>query len=83
MKEFIEFIAKNLVDNPTGVKVEEILLEDNSIKIILQVDDLETGKVIGKSGKTAKAMRILLTAIAAKNGKRAYMEIADKLNREN
>lgn len=83
MKEFIEFIAKNLVDNPAGVKVEEVQQEDNTIKIILQVDDLETGKVIGKSGKTAKAMRILLTAVAAKNGKRAYMEIADKLNRKN
>lgn len=82
MKEFIEFIAKNLVDNPAAVKVEEILQEDNSIKIVLQVDDLETGKVIGKSGKTAKAMRTLLTAIAAKNGKRAYMEITDKLNRK-
>ena len=66
MKEFIEYIAKNLVDKPEAVIVEEIHEDDNRIKFILQVDDIETGKVIGKMGKTAKAIRTLLSAVAAK-----------------
>ncbi len=83
MKEFIEFIAKNLVDNPEAVKVEEIQQEDNTVKFILQVEDSETGKVIGKSGRTAKAIRVLLSAVASKRGIRAFMEIPDKMKREN
>lgn len=81
MKEFIEFIAKNLVDNPEAVKVEEIPEEDNKIKFILHVEDKETGKVIGKMGRTAKAIRTLLSAVASKQGKRAFMEIPDKIKR--
>lgn len=77
MKEFIEFIAKNLVDKPNAVVVEETE-QNGKIKYKLFVEDLETGKVIGKSGKTAKAIRTLLTAVAAKNGKKALLEIPDK-----
>jgi len=83
MKEFIEFIAKNLVDKPEAVRVEEIQEADNRVKFILQVDDNETGKVIGKMGRTAKAIRTLLSAVASKQGKRALMEIPDKLKKEN
>jgi len=83
MKEFIEFIAKNLVDKPEAVRVEEIQEGDNRVKYILQVDDNETGKVIGKMGRTAKAIRTLLSAVASKQGKRALMEIPDKLKKEN
>jgi uncharacterized protein len=82
MKEFIEFIAKNLVDNPEAVRVEEIQEDDNRIKFILHVEDRETGKVIGKMGRTAKAIRTLLSAVASKQGKRVIMEIPDKLKRE-
>jgi predicted RNA-binding protein YlqC (UPF0109 family) len=53
MKEFIEFIAKHLVDNPEAVRVEEIVEEENRYKFILHVEDSETGKVIGKMGRTA------------------------------
>ncbi|MCB0721816.1 MAG: KH domain-containing protein [Ignavibacteriae bacterium] len=81
MKEFIEFIAKHLVDKPEAVRVEETE-ENNKINFKLFVDDPETGKVIGKSGKTAKALRTLLTAIAAKEGKRAFLEIPDKINKQ-
>jgi len=82
MKEFIEFIAKNLVDNPEAVKVDEIQEGENKIKFILQVDDAETGKVIGKLGRTAKAMRTLLSAVASKKGMRVSMEIPDKKRKE-
>lgn len=81
MKEFIEFIAKHLVDKPEAVRVEESE-ENNKINFKLFVDDPETGKVIGKAGKTAKAIRTLLTAIAAKEGKRAFLEIPDKISKE-
>ena len=81
MKEFIEFIAKHLVDKPEAVRVEETE-ENNKINFKLFVDDPETGKVIGKAGKTAKALRTLLTAIAAKEGKRAFLEIPDKINKQ-
>lgn len=77
MKEFIEFIARHLVDNPDSVVVEENVPEDKKIVFSLKVQADDVGKVIGKQGKTAQAMRTLLTAIAAKEGKRAILEILD------
>ncbi len=77
MKEFIEFIARHLVDNPDSVEIEENVPEDKKIVYSLRVHPDDVGKVIGKQGKTAQAMRTLLTAIAAKEGKRAILEILD------
>ncbi len=77
MKEFIEFIAKHLVDHPENVVIEEKTPEDNKVVLALKVKADDVGKVIGKQGKTAQAMRTLLTAIAAKEGKRAVLEILD------
>jgi uncharacterized protein len=77
MKEFIEFIAKHLVDSPDQVIVEQTIAEDKKVNLTLRVKQEDVGKVIGKKGKTAIAMRTLLTAIAAKEGKRAMLEILD------
>ncbi|MCL5031540.1 MAG: KH domain-containing protein [Bacteroidetes bacterium] len=77
MKEFIEFIAKHLVDSPDSVSIEEKLQEENKVVLSLKVQSDDIGKVIGKQGKTAQAMRTLLTAVAAKEGKRAILEILD------
>ncbi|MCW8996920.1 MAG: KH domain-containing protein [Psychromonas sp.] len=77
MKEFIEFIAKHLVDSPEDVVVEEMITEDKKFTLSLKVKQEDVGKVIGKQGKTAQAMRTLLTAVAAKEGKRALLEIID------
>jgi predicted RNA-binding protein YlqC (UPF0109 family) len=77
MKEFVEFIAKHLVDNPESVEVEEKTPEDRKVVLSLRVHTDDIGKVIGKQGKTAQSVRILLTAIAAKEGKRAVLEILD------
>ncbi|AFH48488.1 Putative KH domain RNA-binding protein [Ignavibacterium album JCM 16511] len=77
MKEFIEFIAKHLVDHPDGVVVEEKAVEEKKVVLSLKVKPEDVGKVIGKQGKTAQAMRTLLTAVAAKEGKRAVLEIED------
>lgn len=77
MKEFIGFISKHLVDTPDSVVVEEVETGDKTIELTLKVGADDVGKVIGKQGKTAQAMRTLLTAIAAKDGKRAILKILD------
>lgn len=77
MKEFIEFIAKHLVDNPDSVEVELKEPDEKKTVLTLRVNPEDVGKVIGKQGKTAQSMRTLLTAIAAKEGKRAILEILD------
>lgn len=77
MKEFIEFIAKHLVDSPGSVVIDQKAEEENKVVISLKVQADDVGKVIGKQGKTAQAMRTLLTAVAAKEGKRAILEILD------
>jgi hypothetical protein len=77
MKEFIEFIAKHLVDSPDNVVLEETTPDEKTVELTLKVGADDVGKVIGKQGKTAQAMRTLLTAIAAKDGKRAILKILD------
>ncbi|MBI5470715.1 MAG: KH domain-containing protein [Ignavibacteriae bacterium] len=76
MREFVTFIAKHLVDNPEQVILDQ---EEKDGKVIfkLQVGQADVGKVIGRKGRTAQAMRTLLAAVAAKEGKRAILEIAD------
>lgn len=76
MKEFIEYIVKNLVDHPDEVKILEI--EGSRTTVYeLRVAQGELGKVIGKEGKTAKSLRTLLAAVAARQGKRAVLEILE------
>jgi hypothetical protein len=77
MKEFIEYIAKQLVDHPESVIVDERIDEDKKLLLTIRVSQSDTGKVIGKQGRTAAAMRILLTAVAGKYGKRAGLEILE------
>jgi hypothetical protein len=76
MKELIEYIAKALVDNPDEVKVTEVGGEVTSV-IELRVAKSDLGKVIGKEGRTARAMRTLLTAASTKLKKRAVLEIIE------
>ena len=76
MKEFVEFIAKHLVDKPDEVVVTEIKGE-RTIVYELRVGDGDLGKVIGKHGQTAKSIRILLGAASAKTGNRSVLEILE------
>ena len=78
MKEFIEYIAKELVDKPEKVIVEESNVDEQTIALTLKVDGNDIGKVIGKHGKHAQAMRVLLTAVGAKGRHRATLQILDK-----
>jgi predicted RNA-binding protein YlqC (UPF0109 family) len=76
MKDLIEYIAKSLVDDPSAVSVTEI--EGASAVILeLRVATEDMGRVIGRGGKVANAMRTLLRVIAAKQGKRATLEIVE------
>lgn len=74
MKDLIEYIAKNLVDNPEGVQVKEHRGE-YVIRVQLQVDDDDKGKVIGREGKIARALRTIVNATASREGKRGILEI--------
>ncbi len=76
MKELIKYIAQSLVDNPKQVKVEEIEGHHSSV-IELKVAKEDLGKVIGKMGKTAQSMRLILSAVSAKVKKRAVLEIIE------
>lgn len=76
MKELIKYIAQSLVDNPDHVEVSEILGEQTSV-IELRVAKEDLGKVIGKQGRTAKAMRTILSAASTKVRKRAVLEIIE------
>jgi hypothetical protein len=77
MKDFVEFVVKKLVDHPEEVKVVQVDSEKTVI-LELSVKEGDLGKVIGKKGRTARALRTLLTAAAAKQGqKRALLEIIE------
>ena len=77
MKELIRYIATQLVDQPDAVSVNEVEQDDDTIVIELSVAKEDLGKVIGKQGRTARAMRALLTAAAGKVNKRSRLEIIE------
>jgi hypothetical protein len=74
MKELVEYIAKSLVDNPEQVRVTQVEGEQTVI-LELQVAREDMGKVIGKEGRIANAIRTLVKVAAARQGKRAQLEI--------
>jgi predicted RNA-binding protein YlqC (UPF0109 family) len=76
MKDLIEYIAKALVDKPEEVLVTEIEGEQTSV-IELKVAKEDLGKVIGKQGRTARAMRTILSASSTKLKKRSVLEIIE------
>ncbi|MCK4563941.1 MAG: KH domain-containing protein [Verrucomicrobia bacterium] len=76
MKAILESIAKSLVDAPNEVQITEIDGE-KTIIFELRCNAKDIGKIIGKSGKTVGAMRTLLNSIAAKQGRKALLEVVD------
>ncbi|MFA7462567.1 MAG: KH domain-containing protein [Anaerovoracaceae bacterium] len=76
MKDLIKYIAQALVDHPDKVDVTEVVGEQTSV-IELRVTKEDLGKVIGKQGKTAKAMRTILNAASSKHHKRSVLEIIE------
>jgi uncharacterized protein len=76
LKELLEFLAKSLVDHPDQVRVEETET-DNGVLLRLSVAKEDVGKVIGKQGRIARALRTVVKASAVKDGKQATVEILD------
>jgi predicted RNA-binding protein YlqC (UPF0109 family) len=74
MKELIEYIAKSLVDDPMQVQVIE-RGRGKDVQLELKVGEEDMGRVIGRSGKVANAMRVLLRVAAARRGARASLDI--------
>jgi predicted RNA-binding protein YlqC (UPF0109 family) len=75
-KDLIEYIAKSLVDDPSAVSVN-VVEADSATILELRVATEDIGKVIGKQGRIAKAIRTVLAAASVKSGKRAVLEILD------
>ncbi len=76
MKELITYIAKALVDNPDQVEVAEVEGQSTSV-LELKVAKEDLGKIIGKQGRTARAVRTILSAASTKINKRAVLEIIE------
>lgn len=76
MEELIAFVARSLVDDPESVKTER-RDEDETVTIELSVAADDLGKVIGKQGRTARALRSILGAAAAKDGLRSRLDIVE------
>jgi predicted RNA-binding protein YlqC (UPF0109 family) len=74
MKELVEYIARSLATNPEAVKVTETI-EEGQVILRLEVAPEDKGKVIGRQGRVAQAMRVLVRVAAIKQGTRALLEI--------
>ncbi len=75
MKEVLEVIAKALVDNPDMVNITEVNNEDSSVTLELRVAENDMGKVIGKQGRIAKALRTVVKAAASRENKKVSVDI--------
>ncbi|MBT4384947.1 KH domain-containing protein [Candidatus Peregrinibacteria bacterium] len=75
-RDFIEFVVKAIVDNPDDVSVEQTV-DDLGVLITLKVSKEDMGKIIGKSGQTAKALRVLLRMMGAKHDARYNLKIIE------
>jgi predicted RNA-binding protein YlqC (UPF0109 family) len=76
VKELVEFLARELVDDPDAVRVGESF-DDRGVRYQLQVAPEDMGKVIGRSGRTARAIRLVVQAAARKQGTAATVDIVD------
>lgn len=76
MQDLIEYIATSLVDDPLQVRVSQSR-QGSNVDLRLQVSKEDMGRVIGKNGRVANAMRILLRVAAAREGKRAALDIVE------
>ncbi len=75
-RDFVEFVVKQIVDNPDDVVVEREV-DEMGVLLTLKVHKDDMGKIIGKSGQTAKALRILLRIIGSKNNARVNLKIVE------
>ena len=76
MKEFLQFVAQQLVNNPDAVDVRETRGDTASV-LELRVAKEDLGRVIGKQGRTAKSLRIVLSAVASRTNRKVVLEIIE------
>ena len=74
MKDFLDYVARSLVDNPDGVKIE-VEEDEEEVSLILTVDEGDMGRVIGRDGRIANAIRSLLRVMGARDGRHVELEI--------
>ncbi|KPL82753.1 RNA-binding protein [Thermanaerothrix daxensis] len=77
MRDLVEYIARALVDDPSQVEVRQERLGGNRVRVELHVSKQDMGRVIGKNGRVANAMRVLLRVAAAREGKQATLDVVD------
>jgi predicted RNA-binding protein YlqC (UPF0109 family) len=77
MKEFLEYLARGLVERPDAVRVEQQQEDDGTIVLELAVDDDDYGNVIGRGGRTAAALRTVIKTAAVKDRRRVFVDIVD------
>ena len=77
MKELLEYLARQLVDEPDQVEVEQFDEDDGTVVLELAVAEDDYGKIIGKGGRTANALRTVVKAAAVKEGRRVLVDIVD------
>jgi predicted RNA-binding protein YlqC (UPF0109 family) len=77
MKELLEYLARALVDDPDAVEVEQFEEDDGTVVLELAVGDDEYGKVIGRGGRTAQALRVMVKAAAVKENRRVLIDIVE------
>jgi predicted RNA-binding protein YlqC (UPF0109 family) len=77
VKEFLEFLARGLVEHPDAVRVNEVREEDGSVVLELSVDGEDYGNVIGRGGRTASALRTVIKSAAVKDRRRVFVDIVD------
>jgi len=77
MRELLEYLARELVDEPEEVAVEEFEEDDGTLVLELSVADDDYGKVIGRGGRTANALRLVVKAAAVKEDRRVLVDIVD------
>ena len=77
MKELLEHLARGLVERPDAVRVTEVQENDGSAVLELAVDEDDYGKVIGRGGRTASALRTVVKFAAARSGRRVFVDIVD------
>ncbi len=75
-QEFLEYVIKSLVDNPDAVKTDR-RVDEMGVLITLKVDPADMGKIIGRNGQTAKAIRMLLRVVGIKNNARVNLKIEE------
>jgi predicted RNA-binding protein YlqC (UPF0109 family) len=77
MRELLEYLAQRLVDEPSGVTVEQFEEDDGTVVLELSVAEGDYGRVIGKGGRTANALRTVVKAAAVKEQRRVLVDIVD------